>query len=107
MTIEFTGRHTTVTAKLKSQAQAGLVRIDRVTNRCTSAHVILTEEKYRNIAEITVKCRGENFVATCQASEMEAALHDALAKVEQQAVRGKQRYETVRSHPKPIPVPFL
>jgi putative sigma-54 modulation protein len=107
MTIEYTGRHTSITAKLKAQAEAGMVRIDRVTNRCTSAHVILTEDKYRNIAEITVKCRGEELVATCEATEMETALHDALQKVEQQAVRHKQKFETVRQHPKPIPVPSL
>lgn len=107
MTIEYTGRHTTVTAKLKTQAEAGLARIDKVTNRCTSAHVILSEEKYRNIAEVTVKCRGENLVATCTAKEMETALHDALKKVEKQAISHRQRYETVRSHPRPIAIPSL
>jgi putative sigma-54 modulation protein len=100
MTIEYTGRHTVVTAKLKSQAEAGLARIDRVSNRCTSAHVILTEDKYRKIAELSVQCRGESLVATCEAADMEAALHDALQKVEQQAIRHKERFATVRDHPK-------
>ena len=27
-----------------AQAEAGMTRIDRVTNRCTSAHIILTED---------------------------------------------------------------
>ena len=102
MTIEYTGRHTIVTAKLKSQAEAGLARIDRVTNRCTSAHIILSEDKYRQIAEISVQCRGESLVATCESTEMEAALHDALQKVEQQAIRHKERFATVRDHPKTI-----
>jgi putative sigma-54 modulation protein len=102
MIIEFTGRHTFVTAKLKAQAQAGLVRIDRVTNRCTSAHIILTEEKFRKIAEVTVLCRGESLVANCQSTEMETALHDALQKVEQQAIRRRDRHVTIRQHAKPI-----
>jgi putative sigma-54 modulation protein len=102
MTIEYTGRHTVVTAKLKSQTEAGMARIDRVTNRCTSAHIILTEDKYRNIAEISVQCRGESLVAICEAAEMSTALHDALQKVEQQAIRHKERFATVRDHPKPI-----
>jgi putative sigma-54 modulation protein len=107
MTIEFTGRHTSITAKLKQQAEAGLERIDRVANRCVKAHVILTEDKYRHIAELSVTSRGENLVARCESTAMEVALHDALATVEQQAIRHKQRYETVRSHPKPIAIPSL
>jgi putative sigma-54 modulation protein len=103
MTIEFTGRRTVVTAKLKAQAEAGMERIARVTRRCTSAHVILTEDKYRHIAEILVKCRGDELVARCESTAMEVALHDALQTVEQQAVRHKQRVECVRQHVKPLP----
>ena len=102
MTIEYTGRHTTITPNLKMQAEAGIQRIDRVTNRCTKAHVILTEDKYRKIAEVTVQCRGDVLVATCEAASMETALHDALDKVEQQAIKSKERYRTVRSHATPL-----
>lgn len=98
MIVEYTGRHTTVTPKLKSQAQAGLDRISRVTNRCTHAHVILTEDKYRMHAEVSLQCRGESIVATCEAASMESALHDALYKVEQQAIKHKARWETMRTH---------
>jgi putative sigma-54 modulation protein len=103
MVIEYTGRHTTIAAKWKTQAQAGLERIGKVTNRCTSAHVVLTEDKYRRIAEVSVQCRGESLVATCEATSMETALHDALAKVEQQAIRHKEKFVTVREHSKPAP----
>ncbi len=102
MVIEYTGRHTVVTAKLKEQANAGMERIDRVTNRCTSAHIILSEDKYRKIAEVNVQCRGESLVATSEAAEMETALHDALSKVELQAIRHKERHVTVRDHGKPV-----
>ena len=49
MTIEYTGRQTSITAKLKAQSEAGMERIALVTNRCTSAHIILTEDKYRKM----------------------------------------------------------
>jgi putative sigma-54 modulation protein len=39
-------------------------------------------------------------VATCEGAEMAAALHDALARVEQQAVRSKQKKTTTTRHPK-------
>ena len=107
MTIEYTGRQTTITAKLKAQSEAGLTRIDRVTNRCTSAHIILTEDKYRKIAEVTVQCRGEQLVATGESTEMESALRTALDKVEQQAIHHKERYATVRDHPRSMVAPSL
>jgi putative sigma-54 modulation protein len=104
MIIEFTGRHTTVTQKLKMLAEIGMGRVGLVANRCTSAHIILTEDKYRKIAEVSVQCRNENLVATCESAEMETALRDALQKVELQAIRHKERYATVRDRPKPLPV---
>lgn len=107
MTIEYTGRRTTVTPKLRTQAHAGLIRIEKVTNRCTSAHVILIEDKYRKIAEVTVLCRGESIVARCEHTEMECALHDALKKVEQQAISHKDRYMTIRQHAKPVSAVFV
>ena len=103
MNVEYTGRQTAITAKLKAQAEAGLACVEKVANRCTSAHVILTEDKYRKIAEVTVGCRGEQLVARCESTEMDTALHDALQKVEQQAIKHKEKFTTVRSHPKPIP----
>ena len=100
MTIEFTGRRTAVTPKLKSIAEAGMDRLALVTNRCTSAHFILSEDKYRKIAEVRLKCRNESLVAACESADMEAALRDALQKVEMQAIRHKERYATVRARPR-------
>ncbi len=101
MIVEYTGRRTEITSKLKQQAEEGLARIERVTNRCTSAHIILTEDKYRQIAEVTVHCRNEDFVASCEAADMEQALREALTTVEQQAIKSKERFTTVRARPKP------
>jgi putative sigma-54 modulation protein len=100
MEIEYTGRQTTITKKLKTQAEAGLARIAKLVGRTASAHVFLTTEKYRRIAEVTLKKRGQSLVGTCEATEMTSALHDALSKVEQQAVRHKQKRDTEKRHPK-------
>ncbi len=105
MIVEYTGRHTTITAKLKTQAEAGLARIEKIVDRAASAHVILTEEKYRKIAEVTVMTRGGDLVAMCESTEMETALHDALNKVEQQGIKHKKRVMTIRQHPKPLVIP--
>jgi putative sigma-54 modulation protein len=96
MNVEYTGRQTVITAKLKEQAMTGLARVEKVANRCTGAHVVLTEDKYRKIAEITVPCKGEQLVAVSESTEMETALHDALMKVEQQAIKHRKRWDTMR-----------
>ncbi len=100
MKVEYTGRQTTINKKLKAQAEAGLARIAKVVGRTASAHVILSEDKYRQIAEVSVVTGGHSLVATCKSAEMTAALHDALAKVEQQAIRYKQKFTTLKRHPK-------
>ncbi|HWZ49872.1 MAG TPA: ribosome-associated translation inhibitor RaiA [Granulicella sp.] len=100
MEIEYTGRQTTITKKLKTQTEAGLTRIAKLVGRSASAHVFLTTEKYRRIAEVTLKKRGQSLVGTCEATEMTSALHDALSKLEQQAIRYSKKRATEKRHPK-------
>jgi putative sigma-54 modulation protein len=101
MKVEYTGRQTTITKKLKAQAEAGLERIVKLVGTTCTVHVILSVDKYRQIAEVSVKTRFVNLVARCEApTEMTIALHDALAKIEQQAIRQKQRSTTIKRHPK-------
>jgi putative sigma-54 modulation protein len=101
MKVEYTGRQTTITKKLKAQAEAGLERIVTLVGTTCTVHVILSVDKYRQIAEVSVKTRFLNLVARCEApTEMTIALHDALAKIEQQAIRQKQRSTTIKRHPK-------
>lgn len=100
MSIEYTGRHTTITNKQKAQAEAGLERIGSMMDRAfCSAHVILSEDKYRKLAEIAVLCAGQTLVATGEATDMEAALHGALTKLEQQWVRRNQKVTSRMRHP--------
>ncbi len=96
MTIDYTARHTLVTAKLKEVAEAGIERIGRMTHLCKNAHIILTEDKFRMHAEVTLQCKGESIVATGESEQMETALRQALERVEHQAIRSRKRWETVR-----------
>ena len=100
MDIEYTGRQTVITKKLKTQSEAGLARIAKLVGRTASAHVILTTDKYRRSAEVTLKTRGQSLVANCEATDMEVALHDALCKLEQQIVRHNQKKTAAKRHPK-------
>ncbi|MCU1323775.1 MAG: Ribosomal subunit interface protein [Acidobacteriaceae bacterium] len=100
MDIEYTGRQTTVTKKLKTMSEVGLERVCKIVGTACSVHVIFTTEKYRHTAEITLKTKTYKLVAKCESTEMTVALHDALAKIEQQAIRHKQKSTTIKRHSK-------
>lgn len=102
MHIEFVGRHCEVTAKLKAEATGYLERIVPIVSNATSARVVLGEDKYRRIAEVEVFLPGSSLVARCEGTDILQVLHDALRRIEQQAVKHNQRDQTIRDHKKPI-----
>ncbi len=91
MQTEYTGRQMNVTQKLRAQATLGLERIERVVGRAAKAHIILTTEKYRQMAEVTVNTRKHDIVGIAESTVMESALHDALDKAEKQALKHKEK----------------
>ena len=101
MNVEYTGRGTTITPKQTKLADSELARIDTIIGRMVSAHVILTEDKYRQIAEVTMLTASETLVARCEGTDMLLALHDALKTIELQAIRHKERKITVERQAKP------
>jgi putative sigma-54 modulation protein len=101
MPVECTGRQVAITQPLRALAEEGVERIAKVLGKISSAHVVLTAEKYRQIAEVTIKTRACTLVALCESSaSMESALHDALVKAETQATRHKDRLRTRKRQPK-------
>ncbi|HEV2618860.1 MAG TPA: ribosome-associated translation inhibitor RaiA, partial [Acidobacteriaceae bacterium] len=102
MIVEYTGRHFEVTQKYKAKSEAGLKAVETILGGITDAKVILTVDKYRQIAEVAVSQGGHTLVATCEAAEMMTALHDALAKIEQQAVRHRQKTTATMRHPRSL-----
>jgi putative sigma-54 modulation protein len=100
MVIEYTGRQTAVTQKYKDLAEAGLKRVKKIVGEGAAAHVVLTVDKYRMIAEVTVTQGSQSMVSTCESAEMTTALRDALATLEQKAIRQKQKTATIKRHPR-------
>ena len=101
MNVEYTGRGTTITSKQTKLAESELARIDTIIGRTVSAHVILSEDKYRKIAEVTMLTANETLVARSEGTDMLQALHDALKTIELQAIRHKERKMTVERQAKP------
>ncbi|MBS1801595.1 MAG: ribosome-associated translation inhibitor RaiA [Acidobacteria bacterium] len=100
MNLDYTGRQTTITKKLKTQTEAGVERIAKIIGNAGNVHVILTTEKYRHTAELTVQTRSLKLVASCEATDMETALRDALATIEKQAIKHTKRKTTIKRNAK-------
>jgi putative sigma-54 modulation protein len=102
MPVECTGRQVVITKPLRTLAEEGIERIAKILGKITSAHVVLTAEKYRQMAEVTIKTRACTFVALCEStSSMETALREALVKAETQVTRHQDRQRSRKRQTKP------
>jgi putative sigma-54 modulation protein len=100
MVIEYTGRQVTINKALHALGDEGIERISKILGKTIKAHIVLTAEKYRQIAEVTVKTRLQSIVAEAEATSMDAALREALSRAETQAVRYKNKIRAQKRLPK-------
>lgn len=85
MQIDYTGRQTEVTPRLRALAERRLRKLAKVLRTITHAHVIFTSDKHRQIAEISVHSPQLVLTAQQQTAEMAASLATVLDKLERQA----------------------
>ena len=100
MNVEYTGRQFEVTPAIRKQVEHGLTKLIKIVGNNFESHVILASEKYRYIAEITVIVRDKPLVGVGQATEMIAAVGDALDRVERQALKYKGRWRAKKRQPR-------
>jgi putative sigma-54 modulation protein len=95
MRLELTGRHIDITPSLRRIVDARLAKLDRLLNdSAVSAQVVLTREKFRRGAEITLHARGENFLHGVGSSETwERSLSQAVDKIAHQAEKVKGKWQ--------------
>jgi putative sigma-54 modulation protein len=94
MQVSVTFRHVDATPALKSHAEDKLGRLTKYLHRPGSAHVILSVEKDRHTAEITWQADHESLFAKEVTGDLYAAIDMAVAKLEHQAQRLKQKRDT-------------
>lgn len=100
MNVEYTGRQYEITPAVRKQVEHGLGKLEKLFGSTFDSHVILTLEKHRNIAEITIKIRNHPIVGIAEATEMSAAVGEALDKIDRQAVKYKSRWRTKKRQPR-------
>jgi putative sigma-54 modulation protein len=98
MRFELRGHHVDVTPGLRSFVEEKLSKLERLLNdRAVSAHAILTVEKRRHVADITLHARGERFLhGVGDSGNWETSLTQAIAKLSRQAQTLKTRQKETR-----------
>src|SRR5262245_52162684 len=95
MRLELTGRHVDITPALRRLVDAKLARLERLLNdAAVSAQVVLTAEKNRRRADVTLHARGEKFLhGYGTAAAWPAAVTQALDRIVQQAHKVKGKWQ--------------
>ncbi len=91
MQISTTARHCDLDGELRQFAQQRLVKLERFARDIHEAHLILTVEKFRHIAEITLRLNHHELVSREESTEPRVAIDLAADRIEEQLRRYKDR----------------
>jgi ribosome hibernation promoting factor len=91
MNVEYTGRQFEITPAIRKEVESGLNKISKFLGETFKSKVILTAEKSRRIAEITIKRRSNPIVGLAESLDMSAAISEALDHIEKQALKHNGR----------------
>jgi putative sigma-54 modulation protein len=91
--VEFTGRQTEIAPAVRARVERRIAKLALLLPRITRAHVILTADKRRLVAEVTIRSRKVELVAQGDGKDAAASISDAMDKLLRQAQRfvGKRR----------------
>ena len=85
MKVHFTGRHVDVSEALKAAGKERLDKMATYLDDVIDAHVTISVEKHRHMAEVTLKTRRDTFVASAETEDMYKSMAEAMDKLETQA----------------------
>jgi putative sigma-54 modulation protein len=91
MKFQITSRHFDLTPEIRAFAEERVEKLKRYFEQIIDVSVILSIEKHRNAAEITLHTNGQNLVGTSEAPEMKAAIDGAVDRIETQLRKHKDR----------------
>jgi len=100
MNIEYFARQYEITPAIRDEVESGLTKLTKILGENFTSKVILTAEKHRNIAEITVKRRRGHVVGLAESTDMIVAVNQALERLETQVLRHNGRRRATKRKPK-------
>jgi len=97
MNINITGHHIEVTPAIRDYVHSKLDRVIRHFDQVTSVHVILSVEKLKQKAEVTLHVKGKDIHADSTGADLYASIDAVADKLDRQVVKHKEK---VTDHPR-------
>ena len=91
MNLNVSGHHIEVTPAIRTYVQSKLERVSRPFDRVIDAHVILTVDKLRQKAEVTLHVSGKDLHCECEEADLYAAIDLLADKLDRQVLRYKDK----------------
>jgi putative sigma-54 modulation protein len=103
MVLHLAGRGgVSVSRELQRRVEAKIAKMQRVFPKLIEARVVLATERYRHLAEVTLRAKRATFHVEGVASDFHAALDQALATLAGQIRRKKERVTAKKPRPSRI-----
>ena len=91
MQISSTARHCELDAQVREFAQQRLAKLERFARDIQEAHLVITAEKFRFTAEITLRIKHHEMVSSEESDTSKMAIDQAAHRLEQQLRRIKDK----------------
>lgn len=95
MQVLITGRHMDMTEALQDYVKTKVERVTRYLDNIKEADVILSVEKYRHSAEVTIKANGITINGEEETDDMYGSIDRVMDKIERQVKKYKEK---IRQH---------
>jgi putative sigma-54 modulation protein len=100
MEVELTAKQGRISRTVRAMAEEGMERVGKILGQNARANITFGVERHLQIVEVTVQGRLKTIAAAGKADTQIAALREALAHVENQARRFRDRSMTRKRLPK-------
>lgn len=91
MNLTITGHHLEVTPAINEYVKTKLERIIRHFDNVTSVHVVLSVDKLKQKAEVTMQVKGKAIHADSVEQDLYAAIDTVADKLDRQVVKHKEK----------------
>ena len=91
MNLNLSGHHLDITPALRSYVQEKLGRVTRHFDHVIDAHVVLSVDKLRQKAEVTLRVRGKDIHCASEDLDLYAAIDLLIDKLDRQVLKYKDK----------------
>jgi len=103
--VTITGRHMKLSDEMRAHAEEKMHKAETYFDRIIEGHMILSAEKHRRIAEVTLNAKRATFHAQEETEDMYASIDGVMEKVDTQIRRHKEKMnDRKHSHKELTPI---